>query len=310
MRAALVAVVRRSLHLFVSDTQIVSLVDKKYYSLLPWLFRGLLVVCLLWHAAPRAHADGPYGSSGSYGSYDDDDDDVEDELAFMAVLLGLGVGAGAAFIGLTAAAAPWWAPPRVLQDDYHIDGRFPHHPYENDHGGFLVLDNDFSQPHTPTGNLFIRGSVDGGTNFNDIHSTGIDLHLETRQRFGLDASWSTFNAKPGSSAIDDFQIGDANVIFRFAQSEHAQWWTGAGISWTDSPSADAEIGYNLTYGTDVCVGDPWVFSFQIDAGTTFHTQATIGAEWNGLEIYTGFDYVDIRDIGSVPSMIVGLRGWF
>ncbi len=266
------------------------------------LLRLLLSVCLLLHAMPTAWA---YESS-----YSEDDDDTEftewDETVLMA-FAGLAAGIGA----IAGATAPWWAPPKVIDDDAKIGGRFPRHPYENGHGGFLILDNDLSQPETRTGGFFFRGSADTGSDFKGIERTGFNLHLENRSRFGIDAGWSKFNVKPGSNATADFDVGDANFIYRFAQSEHAQWWTGAGVNWSEVSGAVRRYDLNLTYGADICIGDPWMFSFQLDVGADsyLHGQATLGAQWKGVEIFAGFDYTDVEK-NDVSSMIAGLRLWF
>lgn len=278
--------------------------------------RMLLVGSLLLHGfllqtTPVAADDVHVHLHAPHDCHDDHcDDDDDGELFILGAIL---AGMGAIAVG-TVGAAPWWAPPSVIEDDYEVDARFPRHPYKDGHGGYVVLDNDDTAPDMRVGNLFVRGSADYGHDFDDTSRLGANIHLETRNRWGLDAEWATFNVKPGGNAPGDFEVGDTNLIFRFAQSEHAQWWTGVGFNWLNEAGNGTEFGYNITYGADVCVGDPWVVSFQLDAGeishnSYFHGRATIGAQWEGIEVYTGFDYID-ANVSDAATMIAGVRLWF
>ena len=275
------------------------------------LLRLFLCVCLLGYGSPAAGAGHWHEShqyeyhSGAHPGCDGDDDDSDVDLTLYAMLAGLG-----AYVG----TAPWWAPPKVIDDDYDVRGRFPHHPYEDGHGGFMLLDDDPTLSGTRVGDFFFRGTVDGGTNFSGIDRIGTHLHLETRGRLGFDVGWATYNVDPGSNAPDDFDVADANVIYRFGQSEHAQWWTGVGMSWLNEAGVGTKYGYNFTYGADACVGDPWIVSLQLDAGeiqhnSYFHARATIGAQWKGVEVFTGFDYID-ANVSDAATIVAGLRIWF
>jgi len=262
------------------------------------LIRVLLCACLLLQMPSVAQA-------YDRGTEDDDEPDIADQftMGVMGACL-------AAFVG----SAPWWAPPRVIEDDRSLDGRFPHHPYEDGHGGFLILDNEHLLPHTRVGDFFFRGTVDAGSNFDGIDRLGANFHLETRNRWGIDVDWATYNVSPGSHAPDDFDVGDVSFIYRFGQSEHAQWYTGFGFNWLREKPEELNFGYNFTYGADVCIGNPWVFSFQLDAGEVehnsyFHGRATLGAQWEGVELFTGIDYIDVN-VSDASTLVAGFRFWF
>ena len=107
---------------------------------------------------------------------------------------------------------------------------------------------------------------------------GSRFHLDTVSRFGFDAEAAWYQADVHSAPPSSFGVGDLNATYRFAQSHHAQWWAGAGFSWLTKP--EQEIGWNLTYGGDFFIGDPWILSGSIDYGQLgdrelFHGRATI-----------------------------------
>lgn len=236
-----------------------------------------------------------------YGEDDDDDDEsVGDRLTAALFLL-----------ALVGATSPWWGPPSAIDDKMDNHGRFPSHPYEDGHGGFLVLDSDPIVPNTPVRDFFVRAAIEGGTDFDDISRVGTNLHFGTRSRLGIDAGWADFNVRGGGTAVTDFSAGDANVILRFAHSEHAQWWTGVGMNWVDKRDTDRKYGANFTYGADVCLGDPWILSFQFDVGEYRygHARLTVGAQRNGFEFYLGVDHTSV-DVNDASTMVAGLRGWF
>jgi hypothetical protein len=108
-------------------------------------------------------------------------------------------------------------------------------------------------------------------------------------------------------------MGDCNVVFRFAQGEHAQFRTGVGFNWLDDP-IETNFGFNFTYGADLFPRRPWVLSGTIDWGTLgeaelFRFRTTAGVVFHGVEVYTGYEYLDI-DTTQMSGLIGGVRIWF
>ncbi len=248
------------------------------------------------------HAGGDVSFHFSESVDDCDEDGGEGELTALALIMG----------GI-AATSPWWAPPVVLEDRYELAGRFPKYPYKNGHNGFQVLDDDQGGQRLRTGSFFVRGMVDYGDDFQGTQRLGANLHLETRRRWGFDAEWARYMVSAGNPTGVDHQFGDGNVIVRFAQSKHAQWWTGAGFNWFEQ-RGDTDYGYNFTYGADIYLGEPWIGSAQFDLGEIerqgfFRARVQIGVLWHGIEAFTGFDYLDYRAHHD-GVLSFGLRGWF
>jgi hypothetical protein len=157
-----------------------------------------------------------------------------------------------------------------------------------------------------------RLSFDTGGNFDDLYSLNGRLQLEHQNRWGLDASWSHLR-EHAAGDWDGMTLGDANVVFRFAQGDAAQFYTGIGLNWL-TDGGDFDAGFNFTYGADWFPTDPLVVSSSIDVGnlggaTLFRSRTTIGAMIDRFEIYSGFDYLNVEGV-DIPTGIAGLRLWY
>lgn len=246
-----------------------------------------------------SHGDGS-GSSGSGGgsksSFDDDDEDAN-PFAELAAWVVIGV-----------VTSPITIPIAILDDDYDRVPDFPDAPYEKNKEGYLRM----TAPSDVSRDWAGRLSFDTGVNFDDLYSLNGRLQLEHQNRWGLDASWSTLNERvPGGR--DHMTLGDANVVFRFAQRDSAQFYTGIGLNWL-ADTGDFDAGFNFTYGADWFPTDPIVVSSSIDLGnlggaTLFRSRTTIGAMIDRFEIYSGFDYLNVEGV-DIPTGIAGLRLWY
>jgi hypothetical protein len=86
-----------------------------------------------------------------------------------------------------------------------------------------------------------------------------------------------------------------------------------GANWLDDQQ-ETNLGFNFTYGADFFPGNPWVVSSAIDWGTLGHAglfrfRVTGGAVFHGIEVYTGYEYLDIERTDS-NALVTGLRFWF
>jgi hypothetical protein len=229
-----------------------------------------------------------------YDGYDDDNDD----WALPGLEL-LGV----------VATAPVWAPRAILGDDNAIDGFFPRFPYEDDAPGYMMIDDWTSKPRRWAG----RVRSDYATDFDDLGRVGGNLLLSTTSRFGLDVEMNHFEERRLGRRYDDLWLGDANVVYRFAQSEWMLWRAGIGMNWLADPE-DSDFGVNFTYGVDVFPLRPWVISSTLDWGTLgsaelFHFRATAGIVIGGIETCTGYEYYDV-DRFHFSGLVAGVRIWF
>lgn len=204
--------------------------------------------------------------------------------------------------------APFWAPIALLEDDYSQPGSYPRFPYD-DFAGYLVV-----RDPTPSARPWsLRLNVDYADNFDRLDCIGSHLLLETVYRFGLDASADRLEERLPGGQHDELWLGDTNLVFRFAQSDWAEFRAGVGVNWL-ADRIGSDFGFNFTYGADFFPCKPWVLSSSIDCGTLGHAglfrfRTTAGVVLHGVEVYTGYEYLDIEQMHS-NSLIAGLRFWF
>lgn len=246
-------------------------------------------------SAPSSSDGSRSARRSSSGNFDDDDAwaDLCAEIAW--VLLGW----------------PWWGPHLALEGSGFDAGYYSRHPYAlADEPMIARAHNAGDAMRDP---LQLRAHFEYGSDFDAIERLGAAVRLETAVRVGLDASWSHYREELAAGGEDTLDLGDVNVVLRFAQSAWGEMRTGLGVNWfAKSPVRDA--GLNFTYGGDFYLGKPSVASFEVDWGTVgaatrFHGRATIGVEWYGVEAFAGFDYESIDAVG-LPSWVVGGRVWF
>lgn len=244
----------------------------------------------------------PGPSSNGWGfRWGSDCDDEDEEAETFSELFGK-----LAFIAL---AAPYWGPHMALQDDFSRPAEFAPFPYADDRAGRIVTQFD----DRPTQSFSARLTTEVGSNLGDTESWGGRLQLDTAFRLGLDSEFFS-RTESRSGGQQTISTGDINLIYRFAQSERVEFYSGIGMNYlVDSGGKDA-LGFNFTYGADFYPVKPIVISSSIDLGrlggaSLIHGRATIGLIWKRVEVYTGYD---VYSVGSADlhSWITGLRFYF
>lgn len=240
-------------------------------------------------------------SGGHDHDEDDDDEDDDDEDSFLGQILG--------GIFICTVTAPFQIPQLALGDDFCLDGFFPLHPYD-DVPGHLIIHTE--PPHEEFG-WFGRFTAQYGDGFDGLSQTGGRLLLDTQSRFGLDTEWYSRRENLSVGGYDELSTGDFNAVIRFAQSEHAEFRAGAGLNWLHD-EFDTNYGFNFTYGADFYPARPWILSTTLDLGrigstSRFHVRATGGFLYRGVELFGGYDFLEIGDV-QIGSPIVGINLWF
>jgi hypothetical protein len=253
-----------------------------------------------------------------------------------ADLPGRSLGAMFLLTCLEYATSPVLVPIGVLHDDYDQPVRFARFPYGDSDGYLLVgpepVDLKELQEEPSKGDadqraaekeldllapegFYCAGRLSGeyADNLDHLGQIGGELLLSTAGRLGMDTQWHYFNEQFPERGGDHLWLGDWNLVFRFAQSEHAEFRTGFGFNWLNTP-ADTNFGFNWTYGADFFPAKPWVLSTSFDLGRLgdaglFHGRATVGVIVNRFEVYTGYDYFDLGRVG-ISSLVGGVRVWF
>ncbi len=291
---------------------------------------GFLVFLILLLSPTRAWAQGslqnmrddvrspPANKSHDHDDDDDDDDDRrrkrhrwcddDDDDPWAALTAPL---AAAAFYGaFIVAASPFWGPAALVGDNYDSRGTFALYPYQDDLDGFIVLEE---VAHEDSYTWSLRGRAEYADDFNDHLRFGGNLLLESTIRLGLDTSFDYRRESLAPGTHDSLWTGDANVVFRFAQSEKLMMRSGLGVNWL-SDQYGSEFGFNFTYGGDWFPREPWIVSAEIDWGRLgraelFHGRGTVGLNFRHFEVYTGYDFYHVGR-AELSSLVSGVRFWY
>jgi hypothetical protein len=229
-----------------------------------------------------------------------EDDDGDDNSLF--VLLGLAI------------SSPFWGPAAAIGDDYGQPGYFAHYPHQYD-CGYMLIDplealgmEGPAEPHA----WALRARGEFGTGFDDIDWIGGRVQLDTRWRLGLETDFR-YALEDLGAGRDDLWLGDANVLFRFAQSEHWQFRTGLGCNYL-SDRFDSDFGFNFTYTADWQPVRPLVFAAELDLGflghaSVVHVRTTAGVAVGVTEAFVGYD---LYDVGStqIQGLVAGVQLWY
>jgi len=160
--------------------------------------------------------------------------------------------------------------------------------------------------------LALRPRVELGSDFDDLERTAFGLELEHMSRFGLDLEWARWREDLGAGGTDELDLGEFDVVYRFAQGRSAAFFSGVGLN-VLSDDVDTDYGVNATYGATF-LGGPFTLGFDADLGTLgdatlTHLGATGGVVLDRFELFAGYDTWDIGD-ARLSSWSLGLRGWF
>lgn len=241
--------------------------------------------------------DGRHYGHGRSHHHDDWCDDEDDELETLF-----------AKMVAYAVTSPFWGPHVLVDEGFDVPCHFYGHPYDRGRDGVMMI-GAYDRP----ANHLTRLDIEYALDFDDLERVGGRVLWEHSSRFGVDASANFYQEDLAALDDDRLWIGDVNLVYRFAQCETFAMRTGIGMNWlADSIRGDA--GFNFTYGADWFPRDPLIVSTEIDWGTLgdaeiFHGRATVGAVFDHVEVYTGYDYYELDGVG-LDGIIAGLRVWF
>jgi hypothetical protein len=226
---------------------------------------------------------------------------------------------------LGAVTMPFAIPHAALGDDFGVKGLFPRYPYSAGPDGYLWLARpvpapEGDEPAPPPPEVpaelkpwAVRLCVEDGNDFRGLNRLNGQFVVDTSSRFGLRTGWNYLREDLGSGWHDDAVLGDANLTYRFAQNEWAQFYAGLGFRTMTDP-VQTRFGFNFTYGADFFPARPVVVSTSLDLGSlgsaaVVHVRGTVGAVWKGCELFGGYDFLRIGSV-NLQGPLVGLRFWF
>jgi hypothetical protein len=251
--------------------------------------------------SPARHNSDDDRRSASYNSSDDPsspDYSGWDGETFAAALGVAGV----------AASSPFWGPPMLIGDSRLVDGYFPRYPYKQ-RSGYMWIGDPIPDVYV----VGVRARSDFGTNFGKFDWVGGNLLVESTLRFGAETDFRVLTENGPGTFADSLTLGDANLFYRFAQSDQFQARAGVGFNYLVD-RADSNFGLNFTYAVDWYPVKPVIVSAEMDLGwlgqeSLFHLRVTEGVNWKYGEGFVGYDYVNVGSF-QVGGMVAGVRLWF
>lgn len=199
--------------------------------------------------------------------------------------------------------------PRMSLEDGGAPGRFREYPYHDGPGYWRFRDPATLEPPRAWS---LRPRVEVGSDFDDLERVGLGLQVEHASRFGLDTSWSRWREELVGGGTDRLDLGDVNLVYRFAQGERVAFRAGLGFNWLDD-EIDSEFGLNATYGVELFPARPLTGALEFDLGrlgdaTQAHFRAELGFVLERFGLFASFDHFDIDGV-ELRSYGLGLRGW-
>jgi hypothetical protein len=155
---------------------------------------------------------------------------------------------------------PVLAPRWLINDEGHY-ANLSDYPFADDAANMTIT----RYPKRNRKFMRTRLLADYGDNFGRQQKMSTRVLVDTRFRFGVDASFDYLREQTGGGEHDQTWLGDVNAVYRFAQSEQAEFRAGVGFTW-QADSLGSAAGINFTYGGNVYLGKPHMVDFDIDLG--------------------------------------------
>jgi hypothetical protein len=161
--------------------------------------------------------------------------------------------------------------------------------------------------------LFGRIRGEYADDFDTQSRIGGSAHLRTSQVYGFDLEWNYRRTDLARSRHDKLWTGDANFVYQLVNVDMVSMRAGGGIAWL-ADEDESDVGFNITYGADFWIKQPWLVTLELDFGrvdgnSLTHARGTIGYVWGQWELYTGWDWFEIGH-REFDGVIGGVTLWF
>ena len=148
---------------------------------------------------------------------------------------------------LWSITGPFWGPPVMVGDDYSSTTYLSCYPYQHDTSGFVLIAPLPESDDQYTWSLRARGEY--ADDFDSLTRYSGRILWESRNRLGIDTSLDYRREALPNNRYDDLWTGDANIVFRFAQSDTLMMHTGLGLNYL-TEDYGTDLGFNFTYSAD------------------------------------------------------------
>lgn len=225
---------------------------------------------------------------------------------------------------LTWLMFPWWGPRRILGDSTSRTCAFPDAPYADGADGYVRISGRTPAARLPEApatssegdKLLGRGTAlrvwaEGAAQSEQLFGGSVGFLWSGYHRLELQGEFRGYR-ESDAGTTDTLLLGSLGVNYIFAQSEGVQVRSGAGVRWMPDPEGTLAGAY-FSYGADFYPASPIIVSVSGDVGgingaATAAVRATLGAIFDRVEIYGGFEGFWIDDI-DLSTAVFGARLW-
>ena len=158
----------------------------------------------------------------------------------------------------------------------------------------VVVENNFGGDWFETNTSRFWATI--GSDFDDITTGGLGLHLQSPGSIGLEGSVTTLREST-EYYRDHLWIGDVNLVYEILARGDVRGRIGLGVNWL-SDSWGAEAGFNLTAGVDVRLTERLILTGEGDLGSLgdadyFHGRVNFARRFETCELMLGFEHYNI-----------------
>lgn len=216
----------------------------------------------------------------SYESYDEDEGSI---FAVFNVFYYLFKCVSYVYVG----------PYKGLEDDYDMPMYFLKSPYDLENEGYLSFSDNNSK------NIVFEASFKYKYFLDDIQAYCLDANMRTSARLELSLNYNYLIERRSDGEYDEMQLGDCNLLIRFAQNEKCFFKSGLGINKLEGKYTDV-YGVNFNYSVDIYPKKPIHFAFSFDVGnigdaTKVKLSGLLGFVIKNCEANLGIDFYSIED---------------
>lgn len=235
--------------------------------------------------------------------WDEEEQSEDNSVLWGSLLVGVGV----------VLTSPYWGPQLLIEEEAAQNFYFAPAPYVESPGAMIFQGDGALEPPPQSYAWATRLRTEYLDDLDRLRGYRGHLLVEHVSRFGFDAELNAWHESLPFGASDHLWTGDANVMYRFAQNERVQLRSGIGLAWL-ADDEQLDLGFNFTYGGDFYPIRPLVVSAELDAGWVgeawlLHLRSTVGVVYRQVEVYTGYDYLEIGD-AQVDGLVAGIRVLF
>lgn len=216
-------------------------------------------------------------------------------------------GGGGQSVGGFASGGGWLYPLGTL---------FVGHPYWGLGSGYQItmptLEDQPLAPLPGTRPVSVQISIEDSYDFRGVNRLTGQLIVNLAFGLGARTAWTHYTERLDAGRSDSLWLGDALLTLTPLRRASAHLWLGGGALFLIDRIAPT-MGWDIGLGLDLFPIRPITISMTFDAGSlnealVARAKLRLGAVWNGIEPYLGFDYTLIGDV-NFYGPLVGIKFW-